>query len=666
MVDNRFFRIPTNFLTGDISYDNYIDGYGRYKVPQYEPSQYTGIGRDLGKNYIDIDIVPEGNAPKFEGGISRNVGDAEQIAKSLDTVYPEGQTKNIAKEVGNAASKSKLPHPIIRYGGEYLPGVADVLDIGFGMNKMFHPSNKLDPWLGLGQAGLGLAGLVTLPLGGSLGKAGIKALAKGIIKRTAMKDLGKTPARQLYRKTFQELSDERKIRKFYRQVSNALHNKARYTGSGVLDAYDLFKNPYKYEELVPNNDNEEETNNSQVNVPGDDIASTNTVAPNLVKIMNEQQNGRGNATVVGQQTHPDGVKGLIDDGHKKYGYYDRGSSQEAPLYNTNGSPVNKAGFADAMKRGGYSQEEIDYALKGFNGGVKELDEAIKSYNKTALPGQEIRIPQTQEEINNILTGQVDNQDNTEAEYLNELMNYYNNQRNNYNDYVDAINDLTARYGDRYRLDYNLRQGDLLPHGQPSVSDALAKRADLYKLAGDVNNKYDKMLVETLANYRMGRALGLPLGSDFASQDMIKNYIDIKKGDIDTYNKLALELTKLAAQSEEKAKDRENRLNIATMQVQAANDRANLTNNLKQQELALKEAEIQGRWDLAAELRDSINKTNIMLNATKIVGEAGIYGVEDPEALNYALEILGYKNKIKPASGNTSNSIEEKYKKYGGK
>lgn len=106
----------------------------------------------------------------------------------LDMIYPKGQTKNIAEEVGEVASKVKANSNLLknlstagRTVAEVTPYVGDIWDIQRGISK----ARNGHPIVGTGQALLGTAGLaanVFAPGAGTLAKIGIKAGAKSATK----------------------------------------------------------------------------------------------------------------------------------------------------------------------------------------------------------------------------------------------------------------------------------------------------------------------------------------------------------------------------------------------------------------------------------------------------------------------------------------------------
>lgn len=105
----------------------------------------------------------------------------------LDIIYPKGQTRNIAEEVGEIASKAKANPNLLKglstagkIAGEVTPYVGDIWDIQRGISK----ARSGHPIVGTGQALLGTAGLaanILAPGSGTLAKSGIKGAGKGVI-----------------------------------------------------------------------------------------------------------------------------------------------------------------------------------------------------------------------------------------------------------------------------------------------------------------------------------------------------------------------------------------------------------------------------------------------------------------------------------------------------
>ena len=132
-----------------------------------------------------------------ESGIMRTGKTVHKVIKNvnadvLDNLF--ANKKDIAKEVGNASKTVSKAKPI----GKYMPFVGDTIDIG----NAIHSYKTGHPWVGTGQLGLGIGGLIldtasllAVPatggasLGGitakQAGKQAVKSLAKNLIEAGA-------------------------------------------------------------------------------------------------------------------------------------------------------------------------------------------------------------------------------------------------------------------------------------------------------------------------------------------------------------------------------------------------------------------------------------------------------------------------------------------------
>ena len=129
-----------------------------------------------------------------ESGIMRTGKTVPKVIRNanadiLDTLF--ANKKNIAEEVGNVKKTVSKAKPI----GKYMPFVGDTIDIG----NAIHSYKTGHPWVGTGQLGLGIGGLILdtasllaapatggASLGGiaakQAGKQTVKSLAKNLIK----------------------------------------------------------------------------------------------------------------------------------------------------------------------------------------------------------------------------------------------------------------------------------------------------------------------------------------------------------------------------------------------------------------------------------------------------------------------------------------------------
>ena len=81
---------------------------------------------------------------------------------------------------------------------------------------------------------------------------------------------------------------------------------------------------------------------------------------------------------------------------------------------------------------------------------------------------------------------------------------------------------------------------------------------------------------------MGRAMNMPLGSDFADDTYIKGWIDNQSNQ----DKAKVDLLKALLNSNDKALDRANKFDIAKMTVSAISDRARLSREMELLKLKL--------------------------------------------------------------------------------
>ena len=625
----------------------------------------TNVNTPYGYSRVDLsklvdalgDTIPE-NKPsgKILYGSVSSTPKEEEVKKALDILY--SGSNQINKSLVGRAWK------------QYAPGIGDVYDINQGWARLRNPKNGLDPWLGAGQLGLGVVGLGSLaaaPFTGGASVAG-NQLAKAYIKSLAkqqMKNLGKSAGLQAFKK-----SPKAAIKKYVREaandarvkagmLSNLIHGNWRYGGSGLLSLYDLLNGSGGIGKLKDNifgpsdQDYIEQGDNTNTGTNNNE-APTGELSFDPIDMSQYVNMDPIVPSTLDAVTQPSGsTEQFINNLVATNGLNAGRSSvpQSLPQYDSNGNPINKSAFKEYMAKEGmnWTPEQVNAMSNGLNLGDTNAKNNIDLYNQTALPGEEIKVPTTPEEVEQarqMLTGQVDNQDELaikdeqeKAQYLNELMQYYAKQRDNYIDYKDALKDLIDNYGDRWRLQFNLWRGGNYPNAPEGLNEAFAKQADLYKLIGDVNTKYDKTLLTALGNYNMARAMNMPLGSDFADETYTKGWIDNQANQ----DKAKIDLLKALLSSNDKALDRANKFDIAKMTVSAINDRSRLSRQMDLLKLKLREAEMKGNWALKAQIANAMNKVRLQLGATNVLSNAGTYGITNPEAIMQAMAILGYDN-----------------------
>lgn len=640
------------------------------RIPFTQPNTvYPSIGSPnanvkYGYSKVDLsklvdalgDAIPNTNETNKVLYGNVNTTKEEEVKKALDILYSGA----------NRTGKSLLAGA----WKQYAPGIGDVYDINQGWERLRNPKRGLDTLLGAGQLGLGAIGLGSLiaaPFTGGTSVAGSQ-LAKAYIKSLAkqqMKKLGKNTGLQAFRK-----SPKAVIKKYVREAANdarvkagmlsdLVHGNWRYGGSGILSLYDLLNGSGGIGKLrdnvfgAPEQDYIEQENNTNTETNTNkaltdeldfepvDMSKYVNMDPIIPPTLDSV--GKPNSNTEQFVNNLVATRG-INAGKPSV-------PQSLPQYDNSGRPINKAAFKEYMTGNGmdWTPEQVNAMSNGLNLGDANAKNNIDLYNKTALPGEQINIPTTPEEIEQakqMLTGQVDNQnelvnqdEQEKAQYLNELMQYYSKQQDNYEDYRNALKDLIDNYGDRWRLQFNLWRGGNYPNVPEGLNEAFAKQADLYKLIGDVNTKYYKTLLTALGNYNMGRAMNMPLGSDFADDTYIKGWIDNQSNQ----DKAKVDLLKALLNSNDKALDRANKFDIAKMTVSAISDRARLSREMELLKLKLREAEMKGNWALRAQIANAMNKVRLQIGATNVLTSAGTYGIVNPEAIMQAMNILGYNN-----------------------
>lgn len=73
--------------------------------------------------------------------------------------------------------------------------------------------------------------------------------------------------------------------------------------------------------------------------------------------------------------------------------------------NVSAFPTTREGFAKSLTDNGWQQDIVNAALQGLNGGNKDIADYITAYNNNAADGQQIAIPQTDEEVELARNGQ---------------------------------------------------------------------------------------------------------------------------------------------------------------------------------------------------------------------------------------------------------------------
>lgn len=73
--------------------------------------------------------------------------------------------------------------------------------------------------------------------------------------------------------------------------------------------------------------------------------------------------------------------------------------------NVSAFPTTREQFAKSLTNNGWQQDIVNAALQGLNGGNKDMADYITAYNNNAADGQQIAIPQTEEEIELARNGQ---------------------------------------------------------------------------------------------------------------------------------------------------------------------------------------------------------------------------------------------------------------------
>lgn len=641
--DGRFSRLPSDSEARAI-YDNIINnrvgidsgivddiklprGYASYKANPFYSPRVGGYG-SITPGYV------------LEGSVAKDAEKAREIASNLDTLYNRVPNKLPSRSLGQIAK-------------QYTPGVSDVWDIGAGINRLSHPANKLDPWLGLGQAGLGVIGLGSLLaapftggssiVAGQGGKQLTKALVKNIAKQAASRGQ-KIGLGALANNSRREIRSAVRSALKKSKLSELLHGKYRGGLSSLLFGYDIFKNPGEEQVGYEQQPINEESNNTNPIINEELIKESKpSDIPSIDLDFDDSVPKTNTEDFINNLV---ATNGLGSDGEE-----DVDSS----------TPRDLNSLVNALRANGWEDKDISPILNGLNNGRRDVADMIDSYNKTALPGEQITVPKTQEEVDAARNlSSADNQQLTDedaklqSEYLNKLLADYEANRKLYQPYYDKLNDLANNYGKYATRSWNMyRAGDL--NKPDDLINLVKEGADLSRAAADFNVQDRQTKERALANYLVARELGLPVGSDYADEAMIKQLMGLRVAQQTAQNKLATELLKIQANSQDKALDRASRLQIEQLKIRAANDRARLARELQIKQLQLRKAIAEGNWRQQANLRNSINETNKKINAARFIAEGGIYGIENADAFNSAMNILGYSNRV---SGNSSNNVAD--------